>query len=115
MDRAGLVGPDGPTHHGVFDLAYLRPLPNLVVMAPGDEQDLAAMIELALGYAGPTAIRYPKAPAETVRPRPAAIELGKAEVLRWGPDAMLVACGTVLQVACPGGRRAWPRRGSTWA
>ncbi|MGO8691162.1 MAG: 1-deoxy-D-xylulose-5-phosphate synthase [Thermoguttaceae bacterium] len=97
LDRAGLVGPDGPTHHGVFDLTYLRPLPNLVVMAPGDQQDLAAMIAWSVGYPGPTAIRYPKAPAETV-PRPlSAIEPGCAEVLRWGADAMLVACGTVLK------------------
>jgi 1-deoxy-D-xylulose-5-phosphate synthase len=97
LDRAGLVGPDGPTHHGVFDLTYLRPLPNLVVMAPGDEQDLRRMIQWSAGYGGPTAIRYPKAAAETV-PRPlAAIEPGSAEVLRWGSDAMLVACGTVLR------------------
>ncbi len=64
MDRAGLVGPDGPTHHGVFDLAYLRPLPNLVVMAPGDAADVAPMIDWALRHNGPTTLRYPKAAAE---------------------------------------------------
>ena len=64
LDRAGLVGPDGPTHHGVFDLAYLRPLPNLVVMAPGNAADVAPMIDWALRHDGPTAIRYPKAAAE---------------------------------------------------
>ena len=96
LDRAGLVGPDGPTHHGVFDLAYLRPLPNLVVMAPGDAGDLAPMIDWALGHDGPTAIRYPKAAAETVAAPPAPIELGQAEVLRWGSDGMLIACGTLL-------------------
>ena len=99
LDRAGLVGPDGPTHHGVFDLTYLRPLPNLVVMAPGDQQDLTMMIEWSLGHDGPTAIRYPKAAAETVRREPAPIEPGNAEVLRWGPDGMLIACGTLLK-AC---------------
>ena len=73
LDRAGLVGPDGPTHHGVFDLTYLRPLPNLVVMAPGDAADVAPMIDWALHHDGPTAIRYPKAAAEIVdRPAVAA-------------------------------------------
>jgi 1-deoxy-D-xylulose-5-phosphate synthase len=99
LDRAGLVGPDGPTHHGVFDLTYLRPLPNLVVMAPGDQQDLSQMIEWSLRYDGPTAIRYPKAAAETVRREPAPIERGAAEVLRWGADGMLIACGALLK-AC---------------
>jgi 1-deoxy-D-xylulose-5-phosphate synthase len=96
LDRAGVVGPDGPTHHGVFDLTYLRPLPNLVVMAPGDEADLAAMIDFALAHRGPAAVRYPKAAAETVRREPAPIELGSAEVLRRGPDGTIVACGAVL-------------------
>jgi 1-deoxy-D-xylulose-5-phosphate synthase len=66
LDRAGLVGPDGPTHHGVFDLAYLRPFPNLTVMAPGDQSDVAPMIHWALQHAGPVAIRYPKAASETI-------------------------------------------------
>jgi 1-deoxy-D-xylulose-5-phosphate synthase len=66
LDRAGLVGPDGPTHHGVFDLTYLRPMPNLVVMAPGDATDVAPMLDWALHHDGPVAIRYPKAPAETI-------------------------------------------------
>ena len=110
LDRAGLVGPDGPTHHGVFDLTYLRPLPNLVVMAPGDQQDLAPMIDWALATTGPAAIRYPKAAAETRAARRPAIELGTAEVLRWGADGMLVACGTVLR-ACVRGRRPAGRGG----
>jgi 1-deoxy-D-xylulose-5-phosphate synthase len=97
LDRAGLVGPDGPTHHGVFDLTYLRPLPNLVVMAPGDEQDLVRMIQWSLTCDGPTAIRYPKAAAETVARDLAPIEPGVAEVIRWGADGMLVACGTLLK------------------
>ena len=98
MDRAGLVGPDGPTHHGVFDLTYLRPMPNLVVMVPGDAADVAPMIDWALRHDGPTAIRYPKAAAETVERDSAPVELGQAEVLRWGSDGMLVACGTLLGV-----------------
>jgi len=99
LDRSGVVGPDGPTHHGVFDLTYLRPLPNVVVMAPGDAADVPGMIELALTYDGPTAIRYPKAAAVTIDRDLAPLELGRAEVLRWAPDAMLIACGAVLQ-AC---------------
>jgi 1-deoxy-D-xylulose-5-phosphate synthase len=113
LDRAGLVGPDGPTHHGVFDLTYLRPFPNLVVMAPGDEQDLDLMIDWALSQNYPVAIRYPKAPIERVardrlafQPAKArgadcqsAIELGSSEVLRHGPDGTIIACGTVLS-AC---------------
>lgn len=100
LDRAGLTGPDGPTHHGMFDIAYLRPLPNMVVMAPGDAADLAAMVDFALDCDHPTAIRYPKAVAETVaRENDQAIELGGAEVIRGGTDGTIVACGTVL-AAC---------------
>ena len=96
LDRSGVVGPDGPTHHGVFDLTYLRPLPNLVVMAPGDAPDLSAMLDFALKFDGPTAIRYPKAAAETIQREPAEVELGRAEVLRSGSDGTLVACGTLV-------------------
>src|SRR5437667_848460 len=66
LDRAGLTGPDGPTHHGVFDTAYLRLFPNMVVMAPGDEMDLAPMLHFALNHKGPAAMRYPKANLERV-------------------------------------------------
>ncbi len=96
LDRAGLTGPDGPTHHGMFDLAYLRPFPNMVVMAPGDAWDLPRMVEFALGCGGPAAIRYPKARAETIDREPAAIEPGTAETLHFGDDGTLVACGTTL-------------------
>jgi len=96
LDRAGLVGPDGPTHHGVFDLSYLRPLPNMVVMAPGDELDMAPMLDWALKHDRPVAIRYPKAAAESVPRELAPLELGTAEVLRPGSDGMIVACGAVL-------------------
>ena len=96
LDRAGVVGPDGPTHHGAFDLTYLRPLPNLVVMAPGDKLDAVAMLGFALQHDGPTAVRFPKAAAETLRPDPAPIELGRAEVLRAGGDGTLIGCGTLV-------------------
>jgi 1-deoxy-D-xylulose-5-phosphate synthase len=96
LDRAGLTGPDGPTHHGMFDLTFLRPFPNMVVMAPGDALDLPLMVDFALAHPGPVAIRYPKAKAETVDREPAPVELGSAEVVRWGEDGMILACGTVL-------------------
>lgn len=96
MDRAGLTGPDGPTHHGVFDIGYMRIFPNLVVMAPGDARDLAGMLEFALTLDGPAGIRYPKATAETIdRPRQA-IALGKAEVIRQPGQGVIVSYGTQL-------------------
>ncbi|HOM15734.1 MAG TPA: 1-deoxy-D-xylulose-5-phosphate synthase [Thermoguttaceae bacterium] len=105
LDRAGLVGPDGPTHHGCFDLAYLRHLPNLVIMAPGDELDVAPMLDLALRLDAPTAIRYPKTTAEIVQRTPAPMEYGKAEVLSWGTDGMIIACGTLLPECVRAARR----------
>jgi 1-deoxy-D-xylulose-5-phosphate synthase len=96
LDRAGVVGPDGATHHGAFDLTYLRPLPNLVVMAPGDADDVAPMTDWALHHDGPVAIRYPKAAAESIARPASPIELGKAEVFHWGADGMFLACGTLL-------------------
>jgi len=89
MDRAGLVGDDGPTHHGAFDISYLRCLPNMVLMAPRDEAALVHMLRTALLYDdGPIALRYPRGEAEGVPlPRlPEAIEIGRGEVLREGAD-----------------------------
>ncbi len=96
LDRAGLTGPDGPTHHGVFDFGYLRVFPNLVVMAPGDTSDLSAMLDFALQHEAPCSVRYPKTTAETIEGNRVPVELGKAEVLRWGPDGVIVCCGTLL-------------------
>jgi 1-deoxy-D-xylulose-5-phosphate synthase len=96
LDRAGLTGPDGPTHHGTFDTPYLRLFPNFVVMAPGDEQDLAPMLRFALAHDGPVSLRYPKAGLEKVERAAAPLELGQAEVLDWGDDVVLVAYGTLL-------------------
>ena len=86
MDRSGLTGPDGPTHHGVFDLAYLRLLPNMVVMAPGDTHDLETMLDFALRSDAPCAVRYPKCSADTLPEPRAPLELGRAEILHWGTD-----------------------------
>lgn len=96
LDRAGVTGPDGPTHHGMFDLGYLRLFPNMVVMAPGDEREITPMLDFALEYSGPAAIRYPKANAESIDRGLAPIELGRAEVLDWGDDGMILCCGTLL-------------------
>lgn len=109
LDRAGLVGPDGPTHHGVFDLTYLRPMPNLTVLAPGDAADVAPMLDWALHHDGPVAIRYPKTGAETL-PRTlsselAPIEFGRAEVFRWGADGTFIACGSLLNACIEAAKR----------
>jgi 1-deoxy-D-xylulose-5-phosphate synthase len=97
MDRAGLVGDDGPTHHGVFDIAYLRCLPNIVLMAPRDEAMLVHMLRTALSHdAGPVALRYPRGEAVGVplpqRPQP--IEIGTGEILREGDRVALLGYGT---------------------
>ncbi|GAB4152059.1 MAG: 1-deoxy-D-xylulose-5-phosphate synthase [Planctomycetaceae bacterium] len=96
LDRAGLCGPDGPTHHGLFDNSYMRIFPNMVVMAPGDSQDIKPMLNFALNYDGPVSIRYPKAAAETVHRPETDVELGRAEIHQWGQDVMLVAYGTLF-------------------
>lgn len=96
MDRAGLVGPDGPTHHGVFDITYLRPLPNMVIMSPGDATDLKAMVDFSLACDHPTAIRYPRASAKTLRRDLQPIEMGCAEILRAGNDGVLIVFGSLV-------------------
>ena len=101
VDRGGLVGEDGPTHHGVFDLSYLGMVPGLVLMAPMDEAELAAMLGFAIGFtAGPTALRYPRGgsgcpPRADVAP----VELGRAEVLREGDHGCVLAIGYMAAVA----------------
>jgi 1-deoxy-D-xylulose-5-phosphate synthase len=99
MDRAGLTGPDGPTHHGVFDIGYMRVFPNVVMMAPGDATEVEPMLEFALQYNGPTSIRYPKTPALTFERPWQPIKLGKSETIRWGTDGAIIACGAMLQQA----------------
>jgi 1-deoxy-D-xylulose-5-phosphate synthase len=89
MDRAGLVGDDGPTHHGVFDIAYLRCLPNIVLMAPRDEAMLVHMLRTALSHAGPCAVRYPRGEGVGVPlpQEPMLVPIGTGEILREAPDA----------------------------
>jgi 1-deoxy-D-xylulose-5-phosphate synthase len=102
MDRAGLVGDDGPTHHGAFDIAYMRPLPNIVLMAPRDEAMLVNMLRTATLYdGGPIALRYPRGEAEGVPlpPRPEPIEIGRGEVLREGERVALLGYGLGVSMA----------------
>lgn len=99
LDRSGLTGADGPTHHGVFDLGYMRLLPNMVVMAPGDSFDLAAMLDFAIQQPSPCSLRYPKTSAETIEGDRQPIALGRAECLRAGNDGVIFCCGTLL-TAC---------------
>jgi 1-deoxy-D-xylulose-5-phosphate synthase len=97
MDRAGLVGDDGPTHHGAFDIAYLRCLPNIVLMAPRDEGMLVHMLRTALMYDdGPIALRYPRGEGVGVPlpARPEPIEIGTGEILREGERVALLGYGT---------------------
>ena len=96
LDRAGLTGPDGPTHHGTHDLAYMRVFPNMVVMAPGDARDLPAMLDLALSSEQPCSIRYPKTTAVEIERPQAPLRIGEAEILRWGDDGMIICLGTLL-------------------
>ncbi|MBI5135866.1 MAG: 1-deoxy-D-xylulose-5-phosphate synthase [Nitrospirae bacterium] len=101
MDRAGLVGDDGPTHHGVFDISYLRSIPGLVVMAPRDGRSLRDMLHTATRQSGPVALRYPRGsiPAEENLEGFHMVAIGKAELLRDGADATVIALGTMVQPA----------------
>jgi len=102
MDRAGLVGDDGPTHHGAFDISYMRCLPNLVQMAPRDEAMLVHMLHTAVSYDdGPIALRYPRGEGEGIPlpHRPEAIEIGRGELLREGERVALLGYGYGVAVA----------------
>ena len=101
MDRGGLSGDDGPTHHGLFDISYLRGVPNLIHMDPKDEDELQDMMFTALQHPGPSAIRYPRGtgPGAMVKAQPAALEIGRAEVLRDGSDVAIFSLGNMLPEA----------------
>jgi 1-deoxy-D-xylulose-5-phosphate synthase len=101
MDRAGLSGDDGPTHHGLFDIAYLRAIPDIVLMAPKDEDELADMMKTAFELPGPSAIRYPRGTGSGVARKavPEAIPLGKAEVLQDGSDVAILGLGPMTGLA----------------
>ncbi len=101
MDRAGVSPSDGPTHHGLFDIAYLRCVPNVTLMQPKDEDEFSDMLHTALKSGAPMFIRYPRGAAagKAIKAQPALIPLGKAEVLRAGADVQLWALGTMVPEA----------------
>ena len=99
MDRGGLTAPDGPTHHGTFDISYMRIFPNMVVMTPGDANDIGAMLDFALSQDAPCSLRYPKTEAAEITRDLQPVQLGKSEVLRWGTDGTILCAGTQLE-AC---------------
>ena len=107
IDRGGLVAEDGTTHHGAFDLAYLRHVPNMVVMAPKDENELQHMVKSCIGYDRPAAVRYPRGSSLGVDmdPMPQALPLGKGELLREGTDIALVAIGVTVHQAVKAAER----------
>ncbi len=99
MDRSGVAGPDGPTHHGVFDIGYMRVFPNMTVMAPADCDEVASMLDFALQLDGPAGIRYPKASAPKLGLVQEPIQLGKGQIVRWGTDGAILALGPMLETA----------------
>ena len=101
MDRGGLSGDDGPTHHGLFDISYLRGIPNIVHMVPANEDELQDMMFTALARSGPSAIRYPRGigPGVPVKDVPVALEIGKAAVVRDGNDVVIFGLGAMLPEA----------------
>jgi 1-deoxy-D-xylulose-5-phosphate synthase len=95
LDRGGLVGADGPTHHGVFDFAYMRSIPNIVIMAPKDENELGHMLKTAIDYTGPISLRYPRGEGwgVPIDEELKSLEIGRAELLRPGKDIAIVGIG----------------------
>ncbi|HEY5034619.1 MAG TPA: 1-deoxy-D-xylulose-5-phosphate synthase [Candidatus Dormibacteraeota bacterium] len=106
IDRAGVTGPDGPSHHGVFDLSFLRLIPNLKIAAPADATELCALLETALASDGPIAIRYPKGPVPSTPELPVEpLPIGRWEELRKGSDAVIFAVGRMVEVAMEAAER----------
>jgi 1-deoxy-D-xylulose-5-phosphate synthase len=95
LDRGGMVGEDGPTHHGIFDLSFLRTFPNMIVTAPIDESELPSMLRTAIEHPGPAAIRYPRGRGlgQKINPHMELMPIGKGELLRSGKDLVVLAVG----------------------
>ncbi len=101
MDRAGLSGDDGPTHHGLFDIAYLRGVPEMILMAPKDEDELADMMKTAVQLPGPSGIRYPRGAVAGVarKAEPQVLPVGKAEIISDGADVAILGLGPMISLA----------------
>ena len=106
IDRGGIVGEDGPTHHGLFDYSYLRCMPNMTIMAPKDENELARMLVTAFHHNGPVAIRYPRGTGTGVQIEdpPRLLEIGKAQVIKEGNDLLIIAIGKSVCDALDAGK-----------
>jgi 1-deoxy-D-xylulose-5-phosphate synthase len=106
IDRAGLVGPDGPTHAGSFDLSYMRCIPNMIVMAPADENECRQMLSTGFQHNGPSAVRYPrgKGPGTLVSNELQALPIGKAETVIKGKDIAIIAVGSMVHPAITAGQ-----------
>jgi 1-deoxy-D-xylulose-5-phosphate synthase len=107
IDRGGIVGEDGPTHHGLFDLSYLRSFPNMVIMAPRDENELRRMIVTAVYHEGPVALRYPRGHGLGVSliKSKDPLKIGKAEMIRSGNDVLILAIGVTVREAEAAGEK----------
>jgi 1-deoxy-D-xylulose-5-phosphate synthase len=101
MDRGSLSGDDGATHHGLFDISYLRPIPNIIHMVPSSEDELADMMATAHAHPGPSAVRYPRGagPGSVIKDQPVPLEIGKAQVVRNGDDIAIFGLGALLPMA----------------
>jgi len=100
LDRAGVTGPDGSSHHGIFDLSYLRAVPNLAIASPADPSEVSSLLETALNHAGPVAIRYPRAAAGSMPEMPGApFQVGRWEEVRRGSEVAVVAIGRMVGIA----------------
>ncbi len=115
LDRAGLVGEDGPTHHGAFDISYLRHIPNLVLMAPKDELELQSMLSLGVEHSGPCAIRYPKGsgPGKQMQSKGETLSLGKGEILKSGNELLVITLGSTVSPALEAANDLQARDGSS--
>ncbi|MHC1729859.1 MAG: 1-deoxy-D-xylulose-5-phosphate synthase [Syntrophobacteraceae bacterium] len=107
LDRGGIVGEDGPTHHGIFDLSFLRSIPNMILMAPKDENELQHMFKTAVDHNGPAAVRYPRGDGLGVQldNELRVLEIGKGELLREGNDVLIVAIGSTVPTAMEAAER----------
>ena len=107
IDRAGLVGPDGPTHAGSFDLSYMHCIPNMVIMAPADENECHQMLSTGFAYDGPSAIRYPRGtgPGARVDKDAPLIPIGKSETVIKGKDVAIIAAGSMVHPAVEAGQQ----------
>ncbi len=107
LDRSGIVGEDGPTHHGLFDISYLRHIPNLIFMAPQDENEFQHMLNTAIHLSQPVAIRYPRGKGEGVAMDPTlmVLEMGKGEILAEGGDLLILPVGSMVYRACEAARQ----------